>query len=245
MVSQYELCLGTKIIAYDLIRSARTTIGITIKPGGSMIVRAPSNVTDEAIAKVLAQKASWISSKVEALSKSQPLQKERRTFSTGDVVTCAGEHYNLDIQRSPDEKAYASASGTTLLLKVPFSPPTGRPKQTAARAVLVAWYREEARILITRRAMQVAQRIGVEFQRIAIRDQKTKWGSCSSNNNLNFNWRILLAPPPVMDYIIVHEVCHLRVHDHSKAFWKLVGSIVPDYATKRSWLRQNGTSLRL
>jgi hypothetical protein len=110
---------------------------------------------------------------------------------------------------------------------------------------LVAWYREEARILITRRVTQIASRIGVTFQRIAIRDQKTKWGSCSTNNNLNFNWRILLAPPAVMDYVIVHEVCHLQVHSHSKAFWTLVGSIVPDYASKRSWLRQNGASLRL
>lgn len=104
-------------------------------------------------------------------------------------------------------------------------------------------YREEARRYFTQRTRYWAERMGVTFGRITIREQKTRWGSCSRQGNLNFNWRLILAPPPVIDYVIVHELAH-RLHlNHSPAFWATVGRHLPDFARHRRWLKENGHRL--
>ena len=106
-------------------------------------------------------------------------------------------------------------------------------------------YREAARECITRRADYYCRILGVTYQRIAIRDQKTRWGSCSSNQTLSFNWRLILAPPKVLEYVVLHEVCHLQQMNHSKAFWSLVCEQMPDYKIWQKWLNENGNLLTL
>ena len=86
---------------------------------------------------------------------------------------------------------------------------------------------------------------GGSFQRITIRDQKTRWGSCSARGTLSFNWRLMLAPPAVLDYVVVHELCHLTHMNHSPAFWALVESVCPDYRIHRKWLKEHGQELIL
>lgn len=104
-------------------------------------------------------------------------------------------------------------------------------------------FRARAAEIFGRKVAYYAARMGVTYQRITIRDQKTRWGSCSSKGNLNFNWRLLLAPVPVLDYVIVHELAHRREMNHSKRFWDIVGETMPDYETHRRWLRDHGDSL--
>ena len=87
--------------------------------------------------------------------------------------------------------------------------------------------------------------IGVKCEKWTIRYMKTRWGSCSSRGNLNFNWRLMLAPPRVLDYVVVHELCHRKHMDHSPAFWQEVGNLLPDYKTLRKWLKDNGNTLIL
>lgn len=104
-------------------------------------------------------------------------------------------------------------------------------------------YRKKARLLFRQRAEYYASVMGVTFNRIAIREQRTRWGSCSSKKNLNFNWKLLLAPPEVLDYVVVHELCHLKQMDHSRAFWAEVAAILPDYKERKKWLREHGADL--
>lgn len=99
-------------------------------------------------------------------------------------------------------------------------------------------YREWARRVITRRTAELAALMQVRYARISIRQQKTRWGSCSSKGNLNFHWRLVLMPEEVMDYVIVHELCHLKYMNHSPEFWKCVGEVMPDYQRWRRWLRE-------
>ena len=87
--------------------------------------------------------------------------------------------------------------------------------------------------------------LGVTYGKISIRDQKTRWGSCSSEGNLSFNWRLILAPPDVLDYVVIHELCHRKEMNHSKEFWALVESLMPEYKERRKWLRENGNNLTL
>jgi predicted metal-dependent hydrolase len=118
------------------------------------------------------------------------------------------------------------------------------PDLPAARAALEAWCRGVARTTIVPRVAERASAMGVTYGRIAIRDQRTRWGSCSRAGNLNFNWRLILAPPAVLDYVVVHELAHRIELNHSARFWQIVARHCPDYATHRAWLRAHGATLR-
>ncbi|OGO78257.1 MAG: hypothetical protein A2Y23_15615 [Clostridiales bacterium GWB2_37_7] len=105
------------------------------------------------------------------------------------------------------------------------------------------WMIEKAEERIKRGAEEFGKSIGVTYNNIRIKDTKTRWGSCSSKGNLNFNFRIVMAPKAAMDYIIVHELCHLKHMNHSKEFWKTVEQHMPDYETYKEWLKKNGLKL--
>jgi len=113
------------------------------------------------------------------------------------------------------------------------------------RKALEKRYRQAAREYIPSRVAYYERIIGVTHDSIRIRDQKTRWGSCSAKGNLNFNWRLMLAPPRVLDYVVVHELCHRKEMNHSKAFWNAVETVLPDYKQLKKWLKDNGHSLVL
>ena len=113
------------------------------------------------------------------------------------------------------------------------------------RAGLEKRYRQAAKDYIPKRVDYYASEIGVSYERIRIAEQKTRWGSCSSKGTLSFNWKLMLAPPKVLDYVVVHELCHIKEMNHSPRFWKLVEEIMPDYKEDRKWLKENGNTLQL
>ncbi|MDF2840148.1 MAG: hypothetical protein K0Q99_920 [Clostridia bacterium] len=120
---------------------------------------------------------------------------------------------------------------------------SGGKLQSEALQQLKQWMVEKAEEEIKQRAKEFGMIIGVHYNHIRIKDTKTRWGSCSSKGNLNFNFRILMAPKEVMDYIIVHELCHLKQMNHSKAFWNEVAQYMPDYSIHKEWLKANGRTL--
>lgn len=110
---------------------------------------------------------------------------------------------------------------------------------------LVNKHKKYARKIFEARVAYFQQFTGGEYTSITIRDQKTRWGSCSGRGTLSFNWRLILAPPEILDYVVVHELCHLTHMNHSKEFWGLVSKVLPDYKVRRKWLKENGHTLRL
>lgn len=103
--------------------------------------------------------------------------------------------------------------------------------------------RERAKSVLAQRTAYFARQVGVTYGRITVRDQKTRWGSCSQTGNLNFNFRLILAPPEVLDYVVVHELCHRRQMNHSAQFWQEVAQVLPDYRERKAWLTENGWRL--
>jgi predicted metal-dependent hydrolase len=112
-------------------------------------------------------------------------------------------------------------------------------------AALERWYRSQARRIVTEKLDAATARAGTRYTRLTIRAQRTRWASCSSTGAMSFNWRLLLAPPAVLDYVVEHEVCHLEVMDHSARFWALLESRVPDWREHSRWLRRYGSTLSL
>jgi len=129
-------------------------------------------------------------------------------------------------------------------IKVP-SNLKGENRREEIKRRLIEWYKKEARTKYKERVEHYRKKLGVSYNKIFIRDQKTRWGSCSSKGNLNFNWRLIMAPLSIMDYIVVHELVHLIHPNHGRDFWKLVESVIPDYKEKKQWLRINGYRLKI
>jgi len=119
-----------------------------------------------------------------------------------------------------------------------------QPEDDAAvRAAIRQTLSKLALARIRERIAFFASEIGVEFGRVAIRDQKSRWGSCSAKRNLNFNWKLIMAPPQVLDYVVIHELCHLIEFNHSRRFWQLVEKQMPEYEVWKKWLKQHGAEL--
>ncbi len=121
--------------------------------------------------------------------------------------------------------------------------PANDSRDGAIRAV-ERWYRHEARRLVTASVEREAARLRLEYQAIAVRDQRTRWGSCSRRGALSFNWRLAIAPRDVREYVVIHELCHLRELNHSKAFWRLLDEAMPGWQAHRLWLREHGRELQ-
>ena len=117
--------------------------------------------------------------------------------------------------------------------------------QSRAASLFETWYKKQARTVLTERVEFFARECGFNVKKIRISSARTRWGSCSTKGTLSFTWRLVMAPLEVIDYVVVHELCHLKELNHSKVFWSQVGVILPDYKLRRKWLKDNGAVLRL
>jgi len=218
-------------INYRLIRSRRKTLAIIIEADGSVVVRAPLRATLAQIEAVVMRTATWIKAKQELtkISQSQPAPKR---FVAGETFPYLGQTYPLQIVT--DGKAPLILDGTFQLQ---------REALPQAEEVFTAWYRRRAAEVIGERVKWYARRHGFTYQCLRISSARTRWGSCSSKGTLSFTWRLVMAPLVVIDYVILHELVHLLVKNHSKEFWARLGELMPDYQTHRQWLRKNATVL--
>ncbi len=159
-------------------------------------------------------------------------------LENGDVLYYLGEKRVLTVIREQRTRAKIKSVMDRILMWIPYE-----ADYKYKREQLEKWYRKEALAVISEKALEYAKALSVHFESIRIKDQRSRWGSCSSKGNLNFNWRIVMAPEPVCDYVIIHELCHLVFMDHSINFWNLVKSICPEYQQYKKWLKENGKRL--
>lgn len=218
---------------HQIIRSNRRSFGLEIKPDGKLIVRAPRIASQAQIKAVVARKADWIRKKQAQLARKDP-PTQPRTFTPGEAFWYLGEQYPLRLterQRPPldlDGAFYLS-----------------RAAQPRAMEVFIEWYREETRQITARLIQVYAKRYDLQVQAVRITSARTRWGSCSGKRTLNFTYRLCMAPLSVVEYVVVHELAHLKEHNHSRAFWQLVAVMKPDYQQDRAWLKQHGVHLTL
>lgn len=231
-----NVTLGGRAVAYTVRESARArTVRLKISPREGVEVIIPVGAPPLDVEALLRRRAAWI---LKHYTTPAPLQRQ---FVTGEQVLYQGQTLTLDVAEKPRGHSISLAlDGDTLRLRVP--PGTDAP---AMRAALESWYRAQAKVYLPRRAAELAQQHGFQYGKITIKGQRARWGSCSSQRNLNFNWRLMLAPPAAIDYVILHELCHLTEMNHSRRFWTLVGRCCPDYQQWVQWFKTNGDRLHL
>jgi hypothetical protein len=235
----HRLERGSTVIAYTLERSSRRTVGILVDPLKGVVVRAPLKLGLQYIEDLVAAKADWIAGHLARL-KAQGLPRPPRLYQSGEGLMHLGRAYVLDVRPAPPAILSPPALADGRLV---VGAPAGLAPELQAdlvRRALLRWYRLQASQLLPPRVAPFAAALGLPPPPVLIRDQKTRWGSCGPNGTLRLNWRLVMAPFDLIDYLAAHEVCHLRVPAHSPAFWSLVACLVPDCKARRARLRRDG-----
>lgn len=211
----------------EIIKSRRQTIALVIDTDGELIVRAPFYATKDDINNFIYEKKEWILSKSLEMKKrmnSRPLV----TLQEGDLLSYLGK--DCVIHKGFVKSIYFD--GESFL--VPDSLPVDKLKEK-----LIGWYKKEAARILDERVRIKADEMGVTPCGIRITSAKTRWGSCSYKNNLNFSWRLIMCPMEVIDYVVVHELSHIYHKDHSKYFWNVVSKNDNKYKEHEKWLKEN------
>jgi len=218
-----------EIIIDKIYRSKRRTFSLEISAKGELIVRAPKRATDSEIRKLVTRKSKWIIKTKQKVE--QKISKvTKKDFKTGESFLFLGRKYNLVVINDGDYPLFFNNESFLL----------SKEYHNYAREIFIQWYKEQACTIIKERASYYSNLSGLRYNKIGITNAKRRWGSCSAKNNLNFSWRLIMAPLSVIDYIIIHELAHIKEKNHSKKFWHFVESILPNYKNQDRWLKENG-----
>jgi len=211
----------------------RKHLMLQILPGGKLVLKAPVGTSNRQISTFLEQHSAWISQKRTLMAKVPPPAQAHR-FTEGELIWLAGRQYPLHLVENGVKGLIFKQGQGFLLAKAD-------QKQGAER--LKAFYREYTRKAVTAHVEKTARQWGLQVKSVRITDAKTRWGSCSRKNSLNFSLRLAMVPPEALEYVVVHELAHTRHHDHSRSFWNFLGQMLPGYEMRRRWLKQNGLKL--
>jgi hypothetical protein len=215
-------------ISYRIRRSERARrVRVTVAADRGVEVVLPRRASERAAAAAVRELRPWIERRMREVEHAQATVAAR-----GDSVPYLGQVLEL---RAEPGRTRVHRRGDILLT----------PVAEERAPALERWYRRAAQAEIAPRLNSACAQAGTSYERLTIRGQKTRWGSCSLSGTMSFNWRLLLGPEQILDYLIWHEVCHLEIMDHSPRFWSLLASRYPDYKAQSTWLRRYGATLVL
>lgn len=221
-------------ISYEVIRSQRMTADIIIERDGSVLVRAPEWIDDEQVRRIVASKRLWIRQN-RAAWRSMNSARIHREYKNGEGFLYLGRSYRLSLVNN-QERPLLLRNGRFLLQR-------NLAVQEQGRQAFQDFYIARGFNRIPRRIAYFAPKIGVEPTGLDVREMGYNWASCSPADKLIFHWKCLLAPQTIIDYLVVHELCHIHHRNHSNAFWNEVAKVLPDYRERKNWLRENGAGL--
>ncbi len=223
-------------IDYVLIRSRRGDVLLKALPGGETRVYAPGWARIRDLDALVCERAEEIRRMHAELESNIARNRLAHPVEEGSRICIEGAPYAL--KRLPGARVSLRLAGDACLLTLPEPEDEERVREALKRALS-----QLALERIRERLQYYAPRLGVEFGRVAIRDQRTRWGSCSSKRNLNFNWKLIMAPPEALNYVVIHELCHLIEFNHSPRFWRLVEGQMPECEFWKKWLKEHGKEL--
>jgi predicted metal-dependent hydrolase len=227
-------------IEYRLLPGAdRKTTDIVIERDGVICVRAPRQMTPEQVDDTVFSKRMWIYRNLAEWHDLNAAHVEREWVS-GETFLYLGRHYRLELVRDQDEPLKLKDGRFALLRSV-----VEHGGHSAAQKEFEAFYRSKGLPRLRQRVEHFAPRVGVQAGAVEVRELGYRWASCLKNGSLHFHWKCLMAPLSIIDYIVVHELCHLHHRDHTEAFWNEVDKVLPGYRERKEWLRVRGAGLDL
>ena len=226
-------------LEYTLIQTVRSNVLFQALPGGVVKVYAPRVMPLREVDRLVRERADELIRMGHTVDRHIEQQRGLHPVTEGSPILIEGEPHIIQLTRGPRTAGEVTGDEFRLTLPKPDSDPHVR---AAIRSVLS----ERALERIRQRLQHYAPRMGLDLdRRVTIREQKTRWGSCSSKGNLNFNWKLIMAPPQVLDYVVIHELCHLKEFNHSPRFWALVEAQMPEYKSWKKWLDTHKEDLYL
>jgi predicted metal-dependent hydrolase len=225
---------GTEIIEFEVEFRDRKTLSIEVEPPRQITVISPKGKTEEEILETVKSKSRWIVQKLFEIKEIE-YRKSVKQYVNGESFIYMGRNYSLQIILDKD-----CSLPEAKLYRGKFYVTTNTKDEEVIKQALENWYRDKAKQKINERLEYYQGYLDVKPRKVVIKDQEKRWGSCTKNNDLLFNWKVVMAPSPVMDYIIVHEMCHMVHMNHSTEFWRLVKRVLPEYEQRKNWLRDNG-----
>ncbi len=237
MVEKRETSINGQTITYTVKRSLRAKrVRLEVRPQTGLTVVVPHSYKLGQLHKLLKSKERWISNNLARYSHFQSLSAKKE-LQSGDAVPYLDKDLKLVKRENHSSADGVMLESNTLVVNQELF------KNGILELALEQWYRTEAVKLISQRADKLSPKMGISYKRIIIRGQKTRWGSCSRKKNLSFNWKLMMAPEPVIDYVIIHELAHLKEMNHSKRFWGLVAKYCPKWQEHKKWLKQHEADL--
>ena len=216
----------------DVKRTNRKkTASIKIEQGVVQVI-VPKNLPQKEIDDLLKQKSNWIRQKL-IIQQSVPLSTPKE-FVSGESFSYLGRNYRLKVLKG-DLQPVKLKQGY-LQVTVPMEQ---KSDQALIRKLLQDWYLDRASDKLEQKSIKYSEQMGVQPTKIKVKEYKSRWGSCNSRGEISYNWKIIMTPHRIVDYVVIHELCHLIHHNHSPEYWHQVRSIVPDYQDKRDWLKTN------
>ena len=214
-----------------LVRSRRKTVAIVVEHDGSLTVRAPLRMAEKHIQDFVKIHEDWIAKTQTRIRAAPP--PPAKCYTEGESFLYLGQTHPLSLVAS--QRTALTFDGACFRLRK-----SALPK---AQAAFAGWYKAQAAVLLAEQVRAFAARYGFQYQKIRISSARTRWGSCSSRGTLSFTYRLIMAPLEVVDYVVLHELVHTQVRNHSLTFWKRVGELMPDYKKRLAWLKKNGKYL--
>ena len=225
---------GNGFIAEVIRTSRRKTADIRVEEGAVSVI-VPVSTSVEKIDQLLLSKRQWIREKIALQRDLAPASSKQ--FVSGETFPYLGRNYRLKVEHGP------FAPVKLLQGRLVVQMPESDQQPYMIRNAVVRWYKRQAEQKIREKVKRYAPIVGVEPAGVAIKTFKSRWGSCTAKGELEFNWLIMLAPNRMVDYVVIHELCHLIHHDHSPEFWREVMRVMQDYQQCREWLRENSEGL--
>lgn len=231
-----ETIIGAGFTASIQRSTRRRSVAIKVLQGG-VVIMAPQRLSIQRLQSMVDGKSDWIRTKLEQQSRF-PAAKPKH-YIEGDIFTYRGADYSLRLINNP--LPLVVLTDTDIIVS------TYRIRHsdtvTGIKRRLETWYRQQAQTVIAERVAHYAQQMDVRPASIATRTYKSRWGSCNTRGDLSFNWKLIIAPSEILDYVVVHELAHIRQHNHSPAFWHEVACILPEFKAAKLWLKQHGHQL--
>ena len=233
-----NMTIENRNIAWSVRYSLRRrTIQLRIAATDRLEITAPAGTTVSRLQQVLQEKKAWILRQMQRLE-STAACTANASLTHGATLLYQGTPHSLLLLADGERKPQVTRNHGAIAIHL--AELVGYDNDPAVIRALKDWFGEQARLRLLERTRYWASYIGVAPLRITLRDQKTRWGSCSSRGAISFNWRIIMAPPPVLDYLVIHELCHMLQPNHSPKYWQEVARWCPDFLLHRRWLRKNG-----